>query len=69
MKKYKCDGLPQSSQNKKTVGNPQLYKRIQQKARKTVVLEKINAFHFAISPKAIILVPGEHTEIFARLSL
>ena len=34
------DGLPWASHNKKTVGSPQLHKRIQWEARKTVILEK-----------------------------
>ena len=40
------DGLPRSSHNKKTVGSPQLHKRIQQEARKTVILEKNKKISF-----------------------
>ena len=65
----KCDGLPRSSHSKKTIGSPQLLKRIQYEVQKTVVLEKINDLHFAISEKAIILLPRKHTKIFAKLSI
>ena len=34
------DGPPWSSHNRKTVGSPQLHKRIQKEARKTVILKK-----------------------------
>ena len=40
------DGLPRSSHNKKTVGSPHLDKRIQQEARKTVILEKNEMISF-----------------------
>ena len=40
------DGLPRASHNKKTVGSPQLHKRIQQKTRKTVILEKNKMISF-----------------------
>ena len=40
------DGLPRSSHNRKAVGSPQLHKRIQYEARKTVILEKNKMISF-----------------------
>ena len=46
------DGLPRASHKKKTVGSPQLHKRIQQEARKTVILEKNKMISFRYLSKS-----------------
>ena len=63
------DGHPRSSHNEKTVGSPQLHKRIQQEARKTVILEKNKMISFLDLCKEIILVPRKDTKTFAKLSI
>ena len=40
------DRLPRASHNKKTIGSPQLDKRIQLEAQKTVILEKNKMISF-----------------------
>ena len=40
------DRVPRASHNKKTIGSPQLHKRIESEAQKTVILEKNKIISF-----------------------
>ena len=63
------DGLPRASHNKKTIGARSYRKEFNRKPGRPSFWRKIKRFHFAISAKAIILVPKKHTRIFAKLSI
>ena len=63
------NGLPLASHNEKTVGSSQLDKRIQQEARKTVILEKNKMISFCDLWKSHNFGALKHTKTIAKLCI